>query len=344
MAQLNNLIVTGAARFLNTIKGTVEKSNQLASARTIQTNLGSTSAVSFDGTANVIPGITGTLPVGNGGTGQTSAINAANAFMNALGTGSSTPVDADYYISQYVSGGTTTTTYHRRPMSALWEYVKGKISSVLGLTATSYGGSAAQVNGHTVAKDVPANAVFTDTTYDLATPSTAGLLSASDKNKLDSIIVSNANSPVLAVETSSFSSLPVTITSDKITVNHYLLESTLSNPSAQTGDWTVTTANGSMTIAGNISGSTTALIMLGRVDSESATMLVFDIASFSSLPQTVTDSRITPYHYILHTEVGTPTAQTGDWTITTGTGTMTIDGDISGSTTLRVILGTAGSL
>ena len=46
--------------------------------------------------------------------------------MNALDTGSSTPVDADYYISQYVGGGTTTKTYHRRPMSALWSYIKGK--------------------------------------------------------------------------------------------------------------------------------------------------------------------------------------------------------------------------
>jgi len=84
----------------------------------------------------------GTLPVSRGGTGQTSAINAANAFLNALGTGSTTPVDADYYISQYVGGGTTTTTYHRRPMSALWSYVKGKIGSDLGLTASTYSGTA----------------------------------------------------------------------------------------------------------------------------------------------------------------------------------------------------------
>ena len=46
--------------------------------------------------------------------------------MNALETGSSTPTDNDYYISQYVNGGTTTTTYHRRPISKLWEYMKDK--------------------------------------------------------------------------------------------------------------------------------------------------------------------------------------------------------------------------
>ncbi len=71
----------------------------------------------------------GTLGVARGGTGQTSAINAANSFLNALSTGTSNPQDADYYISQYVGGGTTTTTYHRRPMSALWNYIAGKADS-----------------------------------------------------------------------------------------------------------------------------------------------------------------------------------------------------------------------
>lgn len=118
--------------------------------------------------------MTGTLSVDHGGTGKTNATDAANVLMNALGTGSSTPVDADYYISQYVGGGTTTTTYHRRPMSALWEYIKGKISSVLGLTASSYGGSAAKVNNHTVAVDVPSGAKFTDTTYESKAAASGG--------------------------------------------------------------------------------------------------------------------------------------------------------------------------
>lgn len=84
----------------------------------------------------------GTLGVARGGTGQTSAINAANSFLNALGTGSSTPQDADYYISQYVGGGTTTTTYHRRPMSALWSYIAGKADSrYLKLTGGNLSGS-----------------------------------------------------------------------------------------------------------------------------------------------------------------------------------------------------------
>lgn len=85
-------------------------------------------AVFTDTTA--LTSMTGILPVGKGGTGQTTGQNAANYFLNELSTGSSTPVDADYYISQYVNGGTTTTTYHRRPMSALWNYIKSKADPV----------------------------------------------------------------------------------------------------------------------------------------------------------------------------------------------------------------------
>lgn len=48
-------------------------------------------------------------------------------------------------------------------------------------------GDAGTVAGHIVSKDVPVNAVFTDTTYDPATQSTAGLMSASDKVKLDAV-------------------------------------------------------------------------------------------------------------------------------------------------------------
>ena len=121
-----------------TITGNLTINGNFSTTVKLQTNLASTSAATLSGNANatVTHGVTGTLGVGNGGTGQTSAINAANAFLNALGTGSSTPSDNDYYISQYVNGGTTTTTYHRRPMSAMWNWIKGKIDSVYDITDT----------------------------------------------------------------------------------------------------------------------------------------------------------------------------------------------------------------
>lgn len=78
----------------------------------------------------------GVMSASYGGTGKTSLIDSSNALINALSTGSDTPVDADYYVSQYVNGGTKTTTYHRRPMSALWNYIKSKLSTVA--TSGSY--------------------------------------------------------------------------------------------------------------------------------------------------------------------------------------------------------------
>lgn len=44
--------------------------------------------------------------------------------------------------------------------------------------------NAEKVGGHTVAKDVPEDAAFTDTTYEAATASTPGLMSAADYAKL----------------------------------------------------------------------------------------------------------------------------------------------------------------
>lgn len=71
--------------------------------------------------------------------------------------------------------------------------------------------------------------------------------------------------PVLDITTPSFSSLPKTYYSEYITAKHEVPKGggiELSNPSAQTGDWTITTADGSITISGSISGSTTAKFTL----------------------------------------------------------------------------------
>jgi hypothetical protein len=51
----------------------------LTTSRTFQTNLASTSTASFNGSANVTPGVTGTLPVANGGTNTTTL--TANKVM-----------------------------------------------------------------------------------------------------------------------------------------------------------------------------------------------------------------------------------------------------------------------
>lgn len=68
---------------------------------------------------------------------------------------------------------------------------------------------------------------------------------------------------VVEVTQSSVSSLPVTIANTAITANHVVVDSVLSNPSAQTGDWTVTTSAGQAVIAGTISGTTDITIRFG---------------------------------------------------------------------------------
>lgn len=74
----------------------------------------------YNGSAAIDVGV---IDATHGGTGKTSLLNSVNALINALDNGTSTPVDADYFIT----GGAT---YHRRPMSALYNYMKGKMDSL----------------------------------------------------------------------------------------------------------------------------------------------------------------------------------------------------------------------
>lgn len=75
--------------------GTASSADKLTTARTIRTNLGSTSTASFDGTANVTPGVMGTLSISNGGTGSTSAPTALFSFINGSST-ENTIASTDY--------------------------------------------------------------------------------------------------------------------------------------------------------------------------------------------------------------------------------------------------------
>ena len=124
------------------VKGANESSYRWGNVNITAENVGAAASSHTHSASDIT---SGTLSTARGGTGtsQTSTSNLASALINSLPAASAKPVDADYYVSQYQNGGTSNTSYRRRPVSALWEYIKGKISSVLGLTASDYAGKAA---------------------------------------------------------------------------------------------------------------------------------------------------------------------------------------------------------
>lgn len=69
-----------APKFIGALQGNADTATALATSHTIRTNLASTSTASFDGTADIAPGVTGILPLTNGGTGGNMA-RTANAII-----------------------------------------------------------------------------------------------------------------------------------------------------------------------------------------------------------------------------------------------------------------------
>ena len=127
-------------------------------------------------------------------------------LLNSLTAEETTPTDADYYISQHAGGGTTTTTYHRRPMSALWAFIKSKCDSIYATVSAlnahisnksnPHGVTKAQVGLGNVDNTSDANKPISTAVQKaldgkannfVATSSTDGLMSKSDKAKLDGL-------------------------------------------------------------------------------------------------------------------------------------------------------------
>lgn len=66
------------------VSGSAGSAAKLSTARTILVNLASTTAGSFDGTKNITPGVSGTLPTARGGTGRTDGKAAALATARTI--------------------------------------------------------------------------------------------------------------------------------------------------------------------------------------------------------------------------------------------------------------------
>jgi len=104
----------------------------LTTARTIQTNLASTSSASFNGSANITPGVTGTLPIANGGTGETTRQAAMDALAGAVTSG------------QYLRGNGTDvvmSAIQAADVPTLNQNTTGTASNVTGVVAIANGGT-----------------------------------------------------------------------------------------------------------------------------------------------------------------------------------------------------------
>lgn len=145
---------------------------------------------------------------------------------------------------------------------------------------------------------------------------------------------------IIVVSSATFTSLPQTITYADITSEHVAVNWMLTNPSAQTGDWTVTTSNGSVTIDGTISGSTAITLYLAPTNTADKNGVLVVSDTITSLPKTITNADISVNHVLLNSVLSVPSLQTDDWTVTTSDGSVTITGTMaSGSTDITLYLG-----
>lgn len=108
-ANIGQLYVTGLAQFTNVISGSINgnaaTADKLKNARTLKVNLATTTAQSFDGSANAEAiGVTGTLPTANGGTG-----NANGTIPYTKLTGSTTTANQAIVSNGTVNGWTLKT-------------------------------------------------------------------------------------------------------------------------------------------------------------------------------------------------------------------------------------------
>ena len=85
----------------------------------------------YDGSSAVDAGV---QTVANGGTGATNAADGFNTLADGV-RDSSTPIDSEKMLLR-------STSWYKTTCLDFWNYIKGKISSVLGLTKDNYGGKA----------------------------------------------------------------------------------------------------------------------------------------------------------------------------------------------------------
>lgn len=167
----NNATKIGAYHFGNR-KGTV--SGVTVYADTFNGKLTGNVTGNVSGTA---ANVTGTVAVANGGTGKTTANDAANNLISGLPAWTANPTDDTYFVRQDIGG---TSTFGRVKFSTLWNYIKGKFSGTSPITfsngaigintasTSGYGATKLSTATNSTATDLAATPSAVKTAYDLA--------------------------------------------------------------------------------------------------------------------------------------------------------------------------------
>lgn len=170
---------------------------------------------------------------------------AAKNVDSSIAAGStSTNVPTSAAVASFVEGKGYLTSYTNTTYALSADTTNNKIvltpseGDAQSITVP-YATDAGTVNGHTVGVNVPSNAVFTDTTYDPATASEDGLMSASDKSRLDGIAAG------AEVNQNAFSAVTVGAT----TLNAQGKTDTLTLTAGSNVTLTPDTSNGSVTVS-----------------------------------------------------------------------------------------------
>ena len=126
----------------------------------------------YDGSSAVDAGV---QTVANGGTGVTTQADINKAFIGNLDIGTDDVTDGTEFVSSWASnnGFAETTdgalnTPYKRQFIHVWNYIKGKISSVLGLTKDNYGGKASTA-GNADTSNLTTGVKYTDEGVDCIT-------------------------------------------------------------------------------------------------------------------------------------------------------------------------------
>lgn len=213
-------------------------------------------------------GTTVTITCGGNDASIVTGTSSSNSYLSYDGDCTiTTKTTNQYAISQPSYSYSPPFMVFGQPIGVDEDYSYGAYSASLGSHAVATGNSQTAVGKYNYLDTTPlfvvgngnsnlrSNALAVDPNGNLRIK--GNLYTNCDADSSNGTLVT-----MLKVTKSSVSSLSTTITNSAITADMEVVHTVLSNPSAQTGDWTVTTSNGSLTIVGSISGTTNITLYL----------------------------------------------------------------------------------